>query len=302
MSKVTLKKLVKALNLEVIYGNNFLDRNVSKTMSSRPSVEIYSGYFDYFEKDRIQVIGTKELTLFNMLSASQKKERLEKLFSYDSPAYVFTKNVDAPKEFIEVAITYQIPIFKSKASTSGFIGALTNYLQSELAKRYEIEGSMVEVYGVGVLIQGAEGIGKSETVLELIKKGHIMISDDVTQVYQSEPGILVSEATPERKGYMTIKDMGLIDVLTMFGIGSMRQHKNLQLVVELTSKINQDETTTKIIDTVVPKMQIEVESGRNIATLVETAALNYRLQKLGYNAQKDFEQRLIHRLYKDNEE
>lgn len=302
MSKVTLKKLVKALNLEVIYGNNFLERSVSKAMSSRPSVEIYSGYFDYFEKDRIQVIGTKELTLFNMLSASQKKERLEKLFSYDSPAFVFTKNVDAPKEFIEVAIAYQIPIFKSKASTSGFIGVLTNYLQSELAKRYEIEGSMVEVYGVGVLIQGVEGIGKSETVLELIKKGHIMISDDVTQVYQSEPGILVCEATPERKGYMTIKDMGLIDVLTMFGIGSMRQHKNLQLVVELTSKINQDETTAKIIDTVVPKMQIEVESGRNIATLVETAALNYRLQKLGYNAQKDFEQRLIHRLYKDNEE
>lgn len=302
MSKVTLKKLVKALNLEVIYGNSYLERTVSKAMSSRPSVELYAGYFDYFEKDRIQVIGTKELTLFNMLSISQKKERLEKLFSYDSPAYVFTKNVDAPKEFIEVAISHQIPIFKSKSSTSGFIGALTNYLQSELAKRHEIEGSMIEVYGVGVLIQGVEGIGKSETVLELIKKGHIMISDDVTQIYQSEPGILVCEATPERKGYMTIQDMGLIDVLSMFGIGSMRQHKNLQLVVELTKKIESEENSIQLIDTVVPKMQIEVESGRNIATLVETAALNYRLQQMGHNATKDFEKRRIHTLYKDNEE
>lgn len=302
MSKVTLKKIVKALDLEVIYGNSYLDRTVSKPMSSRPSVELYAGYFDYFEKDRIQVIGTKELTLFNMLSLSQKKERLEKLFSYNSPAYVFTKNVDAPKEFIEAAIATQIPIFKSKASTSGFIGELTNYLQSVLAKRYEVAGSMVEVYGVGVLIQGEDGIGKSETVLELIKKGHIMIADDVTQVYQSEPGILVCEATPERKGYMTIKDMGLIDVLSMFGIGSMRQHKNLQLVVELTKKTNPNESNIKLIDTTLPKMQIEVESGRNIATLVETAALNYRLQQIGFDAQKEFDKRRIHSLYKESDE
>lgn len=302
MSKVTLKKMVEALNLEVIYGNSYLDRVVSKSMSSRPSVELYAGYFDYFEKDRIQVIGSKELTLFNMLSLSQKKERLEKLFSFDSPAFVFTKNVDAPKEFIEAAIATQIPIFKSKASTSGFIGELTNYLQSVLAKRYQIDGSMIEVYGVGVLIQGEDGIGKSETVLELIKKGHIMIADDVTQIYQSEPGILVCEATPERKGYMNIKDMGLIDVLSMFGIGSMRQHKNLQLVVELTRKIQPNESNIKLIDTTLPKMQIEVESGRNIATLVETAALHYRLQQMGFDAQKDFDKRRIHSLYKESDE
>ena len=110
------------------------------------------------------------------------------------------------------------------------------------------------------------------------------------------------EATPERKGYMTIKDMGLIDVLSMFGIGSMRQHKNLQLVVELTKEMKPEESSTRLIDTIVPKMQIEVESGRNIATLVETAALNYRLQQIGHDAEKDFEKRRIHTLYKDNEE
>lgn len=175
-------------------------------------------------------------------------------------------------------------------------------MQSELAKRYEIEGSMVEVYGVGVLIQGENGIGKSETVLELIKKGHIIISDDKTQIYQSEPGILVCEATPERKGYMSIKDLGLIDVLSMFGIGAMRQHKNLQLIVELTRKIDASNQCSVLIDTCVPKIQIEVESGRNIATLVETAALNYRLKQLGYNAEADLEKRTIHNLYRERED
>ena len=224
MSDVVVKNVVEELNLEVIYGNSYLDKKVSKMMSSRPSVEIYSGYFDYFESDRIQVIGTKELTLFNMLSTSLKKERLEKLFSYNSPAFVFTKNVDAPKEFVESAILHQIPILKS-------IGELTNYLQSKLAPRMNTNGSMMEIYGIGVLIIGKDSIGKSETTLELIKKGHIMIADDLTQMYQSEPGIVVCEATKQRKSLMEIKDLGMINVEQIFGIGAVRNHKNLQLVV-----------------------------------------------------------------------
>ena len=291
MNKVTLKKLVKELNLEVIYGNSYLERTVTKAMSSRPSVEMYCGYFDYFEKDRIQVIGTKELTLFNMLSASQKKERLAKLFSYNSPAFVFTKNVDAPKEFVEAAIACQIPIFKSKLSTSGFIGDLTNYLQSELAQRNKINGSMVEVFGVGVLIEGADGIGKSETVLELLNKGQIMISDDVTKIYQPEPGRVVCEAPKERQGFMEIKDLGMIDVKNMYGIGAIRNQKNLQLVVELVKGETSKVTAETFFDTVVPKIQIEVEAGRNVATLVESAALNYRLKQSGYDAEEVYQNR-----------
>ncbi|CDD21247.1 hPr kinase/phosphorylase [Firmicutes bacterium CAG:313] len=302
MNKVTLKKLVKELNLEVIYGNSYLERTVTKAMSSRPSVEMYCGYFDYFEKDRIQVIGTKELTLFNMLSASQKKERLAKLFSYNSPAFVFTKNVDAPKEFVEAAIACQIPIFKSKLSTSGFIGDLTNYLQSELAQRNKINGSMVEVFGVGVLIEGADGIGKSETVLELLNKGQIMISDDITKIYQPEPGRVVCEAPKERQGFMEIKDLGIIDVKNMYGIGAIRNHKNLQLVVELVKGETSKVTEETFFDTVVPKIQIEVEAGRNVATLVESAALNYRLKQSGYDAEEVYQNRCIHETYKGGEE
>lgn len=292
MNQITVKNIVKDLNLEVIYGNSFLDNLVIKSTSSRPSVEIYAGYFDYFEADRIQVIGTKELTLFNMLSPNLKKERLEKMFSYNSPAYVFTKNVDAPKEFVEAAIIYKKPILKSKASTSGFIGELTNYLQSVLAPREVVEGSMMEIYGIGVLITGVAGIGKSETVLELIKNGHIMISDDLTQTYQVEPGRVVCEALSERQSLMEVKDLGMINVEKIFGIGSIRHHKNLQLVVELVRDETLSHENKIFFETPVLKVQIQVEAGRNIATLIETAALNYRLKLLGQDASVEFESRL----------
>ncbi len=292
MNQITVKNIVKDLDLEVIYGNSFLDNLVIKSTSSRPSVEIYAGYFDYFEADRIQVIGTKELTIFNMLSPNLKKERLEKMFSYNSPAYVFTKNVDAPKEFVEAAIAYKKPILKSKASTSGFIGELTNYLQSVLAQREVVEGSMMEIYGIGVLITGVSGIGKSETVLELIKNGHIMISDDLTQTYQVEPGCVVCEALAERQSLMEIKDLGMINVEKIFGIGSIRHHKNLQLVIELVHGETLSQENVKLFDTQVLKVQIQVEAGRNIATLIETAALNYRLKLLGQDALLEFESRL----------
>lgn len=300
MSDVKVKNVVKELELDVIYGNSYLEKDVSKAMSSRPSVEIYSGYFDYYEKDRIQVIGTKELSVFNMLSSNLKKERIEKLFSYDSPAFVFTKNVDAPNEFVEAAIKYQIPILKSKSSTSGFIGELTNYLQSKLATRSTVNGSMMEIYGIGVLITGIDGIGKSETVLELIKKGHIMISDDVTRIYEQEPGKVVCEAVAERKNLMEVKDLGMINVKNIFGIGSIRNQKNLQLVIELTKKVEKIEKEVTYFNSTFAKIQIEVEAGRNIATLVETAALNQRLLLMGKDASVEYQTRMKNSVLKDN--
>lgn len=298
MSKVKLNDVIKALDLEVIYGNSFLKNGVGKAMSSRPSVELYAGYFDYFEKDRIQVIGTKELTIFNMLSLNQKKERLEKMFSYKSPAYVFTKNVDAPKEFVEAAIANEVPLLKSKSSTSGFIGELTNYLQSKLAERKVIDGSMLEIFGIGVLIQGRDGIGKSETALKLLKNGHILIADDKTQIYQPEPGEIVCESPKHLQSLMTIKDLGLINVEQVFGIRSIRHHKKLQLVIKLVDEL-EEAKEEQFFDTSVPKIVIQMEAGRNIATLIETAALNYRLRLMGKDATKEYENRIKHTILKE---
>lgn len=294
MSEVTLKEIVKALQLEVIWGTDFLTRTVKKEMLSRPSIEMFGGYFDYFEEDRIQVIGTKELAVYNMLDSALKEERLAKLFSYGSPAYIFTKNVKVPKEIVEAAIKYNMPLFKSGLSTSALIGNLTFYLSSKLARRKNVEGSLLEIYGVGVLIQGRPGIGKSETALELVRRGHILIADDITKVYQREPGMLIGETSKVTEKLMEIKDIGVVNILNLYGVKSFRHKKRIQMVVELIdvdSEIKHDDTIT-FFDTALPKITIVVASNRNIPSLVETAALNNRLKKMGQVADEELAERL----------
>lgn len=293
MKKVMLNEVVKALNLQVIWGTDFLKKEVVKPMSSRPCVEIYAGYFDYFEKDRIQVIGSKELAIFELLDSAVKRERLEQLFSYNSPAFVFTKNAEVPKVVVEVAIEKQMPILKSDLTTSALIGNLHAYLSTRLAERISIDGAMLDVYGVGVLITGREGIGKSETALELIKRGHLLISGEETHLYQREPGMLIAETTEVMEKLMDIKDIGMVNVVNLFGIGAFRSSKRLRMVIELVTsdeEIKKDEKI-KFFDTELPHMTIVVEKGRNIASLIETAALNQQLLLNGLSGEKEYAKR-----------
>ena len=295
MKKVILKEVVKALNLQVVWGNDFLEREVIKPMSSRPCVEIYAGYFDYFEKDRVQVIGSKELAIFMLLKKEEQKNRLRELFNYNSPAFVFTKNADIPQVVIEVAIEKNMPILKSNLSTSALIGNLHAYLSNRLAERKSVNGAMLDVYGVGVLITGADGIGKSETALELIKRGHLLISGEETRIYQREPGMLAAESTEVMEKLLEIKDIGKVNVVNLFGIGAHRERKNLAMVVELVKSLDEvkNENTIKFFDTVVPHLYILVEPGRNIVSLIETAALNHQLVVHGVSAEKEYEKRIF---------
>ena len=295
MKKVMLNEVVKALNLQVIWGTDFLKKEVVKPMSSRPCVEIYAGYFDYFEKDRIQVIGSKELAIFELLDNNVKRERLEQLFSYNSPAFVFTKNAEVPKVVVEVAIEKQMPILKSDLTTSALIGNLHAYLSTRLAERISIDGAMLDVYGVGVLITGREGIGKSETALELIKHGHLLISGEETHLYQREPGMVIVESSKVKEKLMEIKDIGVVNVVNLFGIGSYRPSKRLMMVVDLVRSEDEvsNEPTVKFFDTEVAHTSIIVESGRNIATLIETAALNYQLVNGGKDANAELKSRIM---------
>lgn len=295
MKKVQLNEVVKELNLQVIWGNDFLKKEVVKPMSSRPCVEIYAGYFDYFEKDRIQVIGSKELAIFELLKEEDKKERLRQLFSYNSPAFVFTKNAEVPKVVVEVAIEKNMPILKSNLSTSALIGNLHAYLSNRLAERITVNGVMVDVSGVGVLIRGVDGIGKSETALELVKRGHLLVSDDDTRVYQREPGMVIVESSKVKEKLMEIKDIGMVNVVNLFGIGSYRPSKRLMMVVDLVRSEDEvtNEPTVKFFDTEVAHTSIIVESGRNIATLIETAALNFQLVNGGKDANVELQSRMM---------
>ena len=246
MKKVILKEVVKALNLQVVWGNDFLEKEVIKPMSSRPCVEIYAGYFDYFEKDRVQVIGSKELAIFMLLKKEEQKNRLRELFSYNSPAFVFTKNADIPQVVIEVAIEKNMPIIKSNLSTSALIGNLHAYLSNRLAERKSVNGAMLDVHGVGVLITGVDGIGKSETALELIKRGHLLVSGEETRIYQREPGMLVAESTEVMEKLLEIKDIGKVNVVNLFGIGAHRERKNLSMVVRVSSSNSSGPLPSKI--------------------------------------------------------
>lgn len=293
MKKVILKEVAKALNLQVIWGNDFLEKEVIKPMSSRPCVEIYAGYFDYFEKDRIQVIGSKELAIFMLLKKEEQRDRLRELFSYNSPAFVFTKNADIPQVVVEVAIEKNMPIMKSSLSTSALIGNLHAYLSNRLAQRVSVNGAMLDVHGVGVLIIGEDGIGKSETALELLKRGHLLVSGEETRVYQREPGMVVAESTEVMEKLLEIKDIGKVNVVNLFGIGVHRQRKNLSMVVELIrpSDTKVDEPY-KFFDTYLPHVSIYVEPGRNIASLIETAALNHQLITNGVSAEEEYAHRV----------
>lgn len=293
MKKVMLNEVVKELNLQVIWGTEFLKKEIIKPMSSRPCVEIYAGYFDYFEKDRIQVIGSKELAIFELLDDTTKRARLHQLFSYNSPAFVFTKNVEVPKIVVEVAIEMQMPILKSNLITSALIGNLHAYLSNRLAERITIDGAMLDVFGVGVLITGPEGIGKSETALELIKRGHLLVSGEKTRLYQRETGMLIAESTEVMEKLMEIKDVGIVNVVNLFGIGSYRKSKRLMMVIELVTSDDEIKKNdiTKYFETEVPHTTIVVEKGRNIASLIETAALNQQLILNGLSGEKEYAKR-----------
>lgn len=294
MKKVLLNEVVKDLNLQVIWGNDFLKKDVIKPMSSRPCVEIYAGYFDYFEKDRIQIIGSKELAIFELLKEEDKKKRLREMFSYNSPAFIFTKNAEVPKVVVEVAIEKNMPILKSNLTTSALIGNLHAYLSNKLAERVKVNGVMLDVSGVGVLLRGVDGIGKSETALELVKRGNILVSDDDTRIFQREPGMLIAESSNVRENLMDIKDIGIVNVVNLFGIGSCRSSKRLMMVIDLVRSEEEvtNEKTVKFFETEVSHYSIIVESGRNIATLIETAALNYQLVNGGLDANIELESRI----------
>lgn len=293
MKKVYLNEVVKELNLQVIWGNELLKREVIKPMTSRPCVEIYAGYFDYFEKDRLQIIGSKELAILNLLDEKTKKTRLQQLFSFNSPAFIFTKNADVSKDIVEIAIEKKMPILKSNLTTSALIGNLYAYMSNRLAKRQHVDGVMLDVYGVGVLIQGVDGIGKSETALELLKHGHLLVSDCETNIYQREPGMLIGECSEVYQKLIDIKDIGVIDVVNLFGIGAFKKSKRLMLVIELIKDENEKKTQTEIkfFDTSIPYMSILVESGRNMASLIEMAAMNHQLHMTGLNGDVELKKR-----------
>jgi len=308
MKEIKVIQLAKENDLEMVAGETGLDKPVTEVMISRPGIEL-AGFMEFFDPERVILIGSKEASFLNLLDASLQEKRLTEIFKLTPPALIFSTNVEIKDIFIKLGNKYSVPILKSKLRTTALNSKLYSYLQENLAKRQTVHGVLMDINGMGTLIIGKSGIGKSETALELIKRGHMLISDDRVDIFQKDVGTLIGEAPRILERYLEVRGIGIIDVVSMFGIGSYRESKKVRLVVELEKweeKKNYDRLglntkTTKYFDTEIPIVTIPVLPGRNVALLVESAAMNEKLKYLGYHAAFNLTREVMRNI-KDNEQ
>ncbi|HCM90680.1 MULTISPECIES: HPr(Ser) kinase/phosphatase [Vagococcus] len=296
---VQMKDIVNQLQLDVYSGEEYLDRSVESSEISRPGLEL-TGYFNYYPADRIQMLGKKEITFTEKMTAIEKDIIFKKLSARTVPCFVVARGLKVPEELVEITQKKGIPIISSNISTSRLSGIISNFLESQLAERVSIHGVLVEVYGLGVLIQGSSGIGKSETGLELIKKGHRLIADDRVDIYRQDERSVVGEAPKILEHLMEIRGVGIIDIMNLFGASSVRNKTQIQLVVNLQDwktdntydRLGSGTDSISLANVPVPRITIPVSTGRNVATIIEVAAMNFRAKTMGYDATKKFEDNL----------
>jgi HPr kinase/phosphorylase len=307
--KVKVSDLVKQFNMEVICGEEGLKRGISVADLYRPGLEM-AGYFNYYPLERVQILGKTELTFFNTLTADVRRDRMERLCTEETPCMLITRGMDVPEQLIAAATEKQMPVIRSKAATTTLASQITDFLETKLAPTTTIHGVLVDIYGIGILISGSSGIGKSETALELVKRGHRLIADDAVEIRQSAQNVLVGNAPELIKHLLEIRGVGIINVMTLFGAGAIRNNTRISVVINLEiwqqdkqyDRLGLDEETTRIIDTDVPLVTIPVRPGRNLAVIVEVAAMNYRLKRMGYNAAQQFTNKLTETLAGDMDE
>lgn len=289
--KLKIKHIVTDLKLELLNNETCLQNEIKSEMLSRPGVEL-AGFLDFFDSERLMLIGSKEASFMQLMPIELRRKRIEEMFKMNPPGLIFSVNVDIEPLFMELGDKYKVAILKSDTRTTPVSGKLYQYLHSKLAPRTSVHGVLLDIHGMGVLITGKSGIGKSETALELIKRGHILISDDRVDIFEAAPGVLVGNAPKILEKYIEVRGIGIVDVVQMFGAGAYRENKKIRLVVELEmwdnnkqyDRLGIESETIKIFNTDIAKVVIPILPGRNVATLVESAAMNQKLKHLGYHA------------------
>lgn len=292
--------LVNALQLEIITGDEeALQREIKISDISRPGLEL-TGYFTYYSYNRIQLFGSKEITFAQRMLPEERLMVMRRMCAPETPAFVISRGLEVPKELIQAGDEAGIPVLRSSVSTSRLLGQLSSFLDSKLAVRESVHGVLVDVYGLGVLIQGSSGIGKSETALELIKRGHRLIADDRVDVYKQDDLTLIGEPPKILEHLIEIRGIGIIDVMDLFGASAVRGSMQVQLAVYLEAwekdkqydRLGSENATVEIGDVAIPQIRIPVKTGRNVAIIIEVAAMNFRARTMGFDATKKFEERL----------
>lgn len=301
--KISMRKLMRDLEVEIIHLPETADYEVDTVYVNRPGLQ-FTGYFDHFPCERIQVVGRVEHTYLLSLSPEERKQRMETFMSYEIPALIVSRDQSIPTEMLEAAKKYHRVLGREKHSTTKFIYRMMEYLTEELAPEKIVHGVLVDVDGMGMLLIGESGVGKSETALELIKRNHRLVADDAVNIKRIDENKLLGKAPELTRHFIEIRGLGLLDIKNLYGIGAIKPAKFIDLVVELEGwqddkyydRLGLDEEYMTILDVPVEKITIPVKPGRNLAVIVEMAARNKRQKNMGYNSAESFNDNLMKRL------
>lgn len=299
-NSVLLKKLVEHLHLEIVFQSTDYD-TVRLTVEdlSRPGLQLV-GYLEHFEPLRLQVMGNAEVSYLKSLTPEERRSSYDRIFSYKFPALLFARDLDVDGECLEMAQKHNISVLRTKEATGAAINTVIDYLQMELAPSITRHGVLMEVYGEGLLLIGESGIGKSEAAVELLKRGHRLIADDAVDIRKTAENTLVGKAPDLIRNYVELRGIGIVNVAKLFGMGAVRGENNIDLVVnivpwntqEVYDRLGLEDQYMDILGVKIPMNTIPITPGRNLAVILEVAAMNNRQRKMGYNPALEFAQQI----------
>ena len=292
---VPLSQIAEALNLTEVYvAENYKETNISTVEINRPGLEL-TGYLEFFDNKRIQVLGNTEFSYLGRYGPEAQKMVIDSIFSFGPPAVIICRDIEPSNAILESAKLHKVSIFSTPQSTSDLTASLVQYLNTELAPRITRHGVLVEVYGEGCLLTGDSGVGKSETAIELIKRGHRLVADDAVEIRRTAQTTLYGQSPENIRHFIELRGIGIINARKLFGMGAIKLQEKIDMVINLEQwdsakvydRMGLDNEYMKILGVEVPTLTIPVKPGRNLAVIIEVAAMNNRQKKMGYNAARE---------------
>ncbi|MGN0162146.1 MAG: HPr(Ser) kinase/phosphatase [Candidatus Ornithomonoglobus sp.] len=304
VAKLPLSKLIEKFQLEVLYEPQNMDSIfVTNSDINRPGLQMV-GFSKLFDSSRIQIMGKVEFSFLEQFQTDEREERLESFFKLGFPALVITRGQQIFPEMTELAEKYEIPLLRTEYGTSQFMSMVIRYLNVQLAPRRTRHGVLCEIYGEGILIMGESGVGKSEAAIELVKRGHRLVADDAVEIKKISDSALVGSSPEIIRHFVEVRGIGIIDIKEIFGMGAIKDEQQIDMVIHLEAwdknkqydRLGMVDEYTNIMGINIPSLTIPVKLGRNIAVIVEVAAMNNRQKKMGYNAAVELNNRLMHQM------
>ncbi len=299
--KIPLSKVIDEFSLETFYLPDLPENiEISCARVNRPGLQM-AGFYDYYEQARLQIIGKMENHFITQMPEDERRRKLDDFFHSGPAGVIMTSHNPVPEDMIALAEKYKVPLLRTNDRTSEFMAALISYLNVELGPRITRHGVLLEVYGEGILLLGDSGVGKSETAIELVKRGHRLIADDAVEIKRVSAIALVGQAPEIIRHYVELRGIGIVDVRRLFGMGAVKVTQKIDMVINLENwqegkmydRLGIDEQFTDILGIKVPSIELPVRPGRNLSVVIEVAAMNHRQKRMGYNTAEEFNKRLM---------